>query len=124
MKYKIQKLDGRYAYHQWFQYYIWFSSSMNFNNGPLEFTKCQLWCFQTWGWSAEIRMWSDIHRHYSVRTPMMRVNNGFVKKMPENLPNECNTSWSWTNGARGDNLRIYLATEKELAFFQLAHPNN
>lgn len=69
-------------------------------------------------------MWEDIYRHYTARTPMMKVGGGFVRQLPTNLPAECNQTWSWTNGQRGEDLRIYFATEKELAFFQLAHPNS
>jgi hypothetical protein len=32
----------------------------------------------------------------------------------------CNPHWSWSNSYQ--DLRIYVATEKELTFFQLAHP--
>lgn len=124
MKYTVQKLDGRFSHNKMFEYYIGFSSSMNHNHGPLEFTNAQLWCAQTWGWSAEINIWQDIYRYHTNRAPMIKVKNGFVRAAPDagDLPAVCNTNWSWTNGAH-NGLRIYLATEKELGFFQLAHVN-
>ena len=124
MKYTIQRLDGRHSYHKWFQYYVGFSSSMSLNKGPLHFTRAQLWCFQTWGWSAEVRQWDEIYRWSTNSTPMMRVPGGFVRQTPNNLPEECNPYWSWTNGTTtGGALRIYLKSDAELSFLQLAHPN-
>jgi hypothetical protein len=38
----------------------------------------------------------------------------------DDLPAHCNPHWSWTYGY--DELWIYVASQKELAFFQLAHP--
>ena len=121
MKYNIQKLDRRHSYHDWFQYYLGFPQTMHLNQGPLNFTRVQKWCFQTWGWSAEIRLWSDIYRHYTNRAPMMRVPGGFVRQLHTDLPEECNSNWSWTNGVNGD-LRIYLRSDTELSFLLLAHP--
>jgi len=124
MKYTTQRLDGRHSYQKWFQYYAGFPSSMSFNKGPLHFTRAQQWCFQTWGWSAEVRQWNDIYRWSSNSVPMMRVPGGFVRQVPNNLPEECNPYWSWTNGAStGSELRLYFKSDAELAFFQLAHPN-
>ena len=124
MKYNIQRLDGRHSYHRWFQYYAGFSPRMTSNKGPLNFTRAQQWCFQTWGWSAEVRQWSDIYRWTANSVPMMRLNQGFVyQPTPSNLPEECNPYWSWTNGTTaGGELRLYFKSDAELAFFQLAHP--
>jgi hypothetical protein len=123
MKYNVCKLDGRFSYNQWFKYYIGFSSSMAFDQGPLHFTQVQKWCFQTWDWSAEVRQWNDIYRYHTNRVPMMRVAGGFVRQVPKNLPEECNSYWSWSNGFTGaGELRIYLKSEAELAFLQLAFP--
>jgi len=124
MKYNIQQLDGRHSYHRWFQYYAGFSPRMTSNKGPLHFTRAQQWCFQTWGWSAEVRQWDDIYRWTANSVPMMRLNKGFVHQpTPSNLPEECNPYWSWTNGTTaGGELRLYFKSDAELAFFQLAYP--
>ena len=96
---------------------------MAFDQGPLHFTQVQKWCFQTWDWSAEVRQWNDIYRYHTNRVPMMRVAGGFVRQVPKNLPEECNSYWSWSNGFTGaGELRIYLKSEAELAFLQLAFP--
>jgi len=124
MKYNIQQLDGRHSYHRWFQYYAGFSPRMTSNKGPLHFTRAQQWCFQTWGWSAEVRQWDDIYRWTANSVPMMRLNKCFVHQpTPSNLPEECNPYWSWTNGTTaGGELRLYFKSDAELAFFQLAYP--
>lgn len=118
MKYTVQKLDRRFTYCDWFKYYIGFSSAMSNYQGPLEFTRAQLWCFQTFGWSAEIRQYDKILKWVDQRNYAPR---GITSLAPEKIerPEECNVHWSWTNGY--DDLRIYLATDKELAFFQLAN---
>jgi hypothetical protein len=121
MKYSLQKLDGRHSYHRFFQYYIGFSNSMSNNKGPECFSCAQRWFFQTYGWSAEIRQWNDIHRWYNKSVPFMTGRPiAWATPTPDNLPDECNPSWSWTNAY--NNLRIYVATPRELAFFQLAFP--
>jgi hypothetical protein len=53
---------------------------------------------------------------------MMRVTGGWAQRPPKTLPDVCNTHWSWTNGY--NDLRIYVASDKELTFFQLAHPQD
>ena len=117
MKYTIQRLDGRFSYRKWFDYYIGFSGRMSQNEGPLEFARAQHWFLQTYGWSAEIRQWSDIHTWYTKSVPLIAVKGGWTR--PNVMPKECNPNWSWTNGY--NDLRIYVASDKELAFFELAH---
>lgn len=120
MKYFIQKLDGRFSYNRDFKYYIGISNRMSNGLGPLEFTRVQKWFLDTYGWSAEIRLWTDIRSWYSKSVPMMAVKGGWVKPTADHLPAECNPFWSWSNGY--EELRIYIKGDKELAFFQLAHP--
>lgn len=124
MKYTIQKLDGRYSYNNDFEYYIGFSDRMSNGLGPLQFTRAQKWFADTYGWSAEIRIWKDIQKWYSKSVPMMAVKGGWARPAgfpaPDDLPPECNQLWSWSNSY--DDLRIYVHSDKELAYFQLAHP--
>ena len=110
MKYEIVKLDGRYTHRDLFQYCIKFGQRMGINRGPLCFTQAQRWFFETYGWSAEIRQYDDIVRWF-------KTNNRWINPTPMDLPPECNPHWSWTNGY--DDLRIYVATDAELTFFQL-----
>ena len=121
MTYRIQRLDGRYSYRRWFQYYIGFRSSMVYDQGPLHFATIQRWFINTYGWSAEIRQWSDIYRWTTMSLQTAAKSWATENEVMKNLPDVCNPRWSWTNGANND-LRIYVASDQELAFFQLAHP--
>lgn len=122
MNYNVHKLDRRYSHHTRFSHYIGFSNRMNIKQGPLDFCQAQKWFTETYGWSAEVQIYQNIYEWFSIAStvPMMRVPGGWVRQEPKDLPEFCNPSWSWTNGY--DDLRIYVASEKELAFFQLAHP--
>lgn len=77
------------------------------------FNQAIQWMIKTWGWSAEVRQWYEI-KHY---TDM----SSFAAKSKQVYPLECNSYWTWSNGF--DDLRIYLQSDKELAFFQLSHTN-
>ena len=127
MKYTIQRLDGRFTYRNWFQYYVGFSHQMSNDQGPLNFDHCLQWCIQTYGWSAEIRQYADMHRWVGMN---QNVTQRMIKKFGNNhplgipaapdLPASCNPYWSWTNGY--SDLRIYIKSDPELVFFQLANP--
>jgi hypothetical protein len=69
---------------------------------------------ETYGWSAEIRQYADMHA-------WIVTNNRVLKGQAAEIPAECNPHWSWTNGY--DDLRIYVASDRELNFFQLRWPN-
>jgi hypothetical protein len=119
MKYKIQKLEKRHSYHGLFQYYIGFSKSMWQDKGPLHFSRCQLWFIKTYGWSAEVPIYVKINTWCDInQTVMFGVNSKSSKKETDELSNP---HWSWTNGI-GDQSRIYVASEAELAFFCLSWP--
>lgn len=123
MKYTIQRLDKRFSYHNWFEYYIGFGAKMSYNRGPEQFTQAQEWFFRTYGWSAEIRNYAEMY-NWAVKTvPTIRsANKGHIIPVPKERPVACNPSWSWTNGY--DDLRIYVATAQELTMFQLAFPKD
>jgi len=123
MKYTIQRLDGRYAYCSWFQYYIGFSKTMGSNQGPLHFNHCLKWFVQTYGWSAEIRQYDEIYRwidmnQFTSRRMIKKFGNQAVVSIPD-LPDSCNPNWSWTNSYQ--ELRIYVASDKELSWFQISN---
>ena len=120
MNYTIQRLDKRFTYHDKFQYYIGFSNKMSIWNGPLNFTNVQEWFFKTYGWSAEVRNYTEIFDWAYKTAPMMRASGGVIRQQPKDLPHACNPHWSWTNGY--EELRIYVASTKELTMFQLAFP--
>ena len=116
MKYEIAKLDGRFTYRDLFEYYIKFSNSMTRGHGPLHFNSVLEWFRDTYGWSAEIRQYNNM---MSWTTASRNVMNQFPKAtgILSELPDCCNSHWSWTNGY--DDLRIYVASDRELNFFQL-----
>ena len=124
MKYTIQRLDGRFTYRSWFQYYIGFSHKMSNDQGPLHFDQSLQWFVQTYGWSAEIRQYADIHRWVGMNQSMNQQmkkrfgNNIGITPIPD-LPVSCNPHWSWTNGY--SDLRIYVKSESELSWFQLSN---
>lgn len=121
MKYLVVKLDGRYSYRKWFEYYIGFTNHMANRQGPLHYNDAMNWFFETYGWSAEIRQYEKILQWTS-----SNFLNTLLNQKPQatgvllERSQHCNPHWSWTNNYQ--DLRIYVASEKELAFFQLAHP--
>jgi hypothetical protein len=119
MKYEIAKLDGRFTYRDLFEYYIKFSNSMTRGQGPLHFNSVLEWFRDTYGWSAEIRQYSNM---MNWNTASRNVMNQFPKAtgILGELPDCCNSHWSWTNGY--DDLRIYVASDRELNFFLLRWP--
>jgi hypothetical protein len=120
MKYEIAKLDGRFTYRDLFEYYIKFSNRMAVDHGPLKFNDAMRWFTDTYGWSAEIRDYNKMHKWTQQTTQWMGSRFQASQGVLEQLPDHCNSHWSWTNGY--DDLRIYVATDKELNFFQLRWP--
>ena len=121
MKYEIIKLDGRFTYRDLFGYAIKFSNRMAVDQGPLQFNDALKWFSDTYGWSAEIRDYTKMQKWTVQSTQWMgNIRPHLAKGILEETPDHCNPHWSWTNGY--DDLRIYVATEKELNFFQLRWP--
>lgn len=119
MKYTITKMDGRHSHVDWFEYYIGFNGQMSSHQGPVHFNHALKWFIDTYGWSAEIRQYDKIMRwagNSLVNTLIYQAQNqGALPQRPEH----CNPMWSWSN--HFDNLRIYVATDRELAFFTLTN---
>ncbi len=116
MKYKIQRLDRRHAYHQLFDYYISFSRTMWHDQGPLNFSRCQKWFIDTYGWSAEVQIYTDI-KDWSYRSAVLPKS----ATVDTDLSTVCNPNWSWSNSVNNQ-YRIYVASDAELSFFCLSHP--
>jgi hypothetical protein len=114
LQYRLHCLDGRHSHRDRFRYYLSFPASMTQLSGPLCFNRAMAWCVQTWGWSAEVNQTAKILSWTLMITQFPR---GILPETPEH----CNPCWSWSNRL-GSDLRIYLAGDAELAFFQLAHP--
>ena len=121
MNYRIQRMDGRYSYNQHFQYFASFNTSMTRGLGPLHFNLALQWMITTWGWSSEVRQYGDILqwvKNMSV-LPLSTVKGSGLWEVYDTSM-ICNPHWSWTNQHR--DLRIYMASDRELMVFQLAHP--
>jgi hypothetical protein len=113
MKYNVKKLDARYSYDDFFDYCIEFYPRMSAGRGPESFTQAQQWFVETYGWSAEVRLWAELSK--------WRGWGGKITTQLD-LSDYCNPLWSYS--IENANLRIYVASEKELMFFQLSHPCN
>lgn len=121
MRYQIVTLDGRFTYRDLFAYCIKFSNRMAVDHGPLQFNDALEWFRNTYGWSAEIRDYSKMQKWTAQATAWLGSRQiQKASSILDELPSHCNPHWSWTNGY--DDLRIYVQSDAELAFFQLAHP--
>ena len=93
---------------------------MAVDQGPLHFNQALEWFRNTYGWSAEVRDYSKMQKWAMQTTQWMGSQRPqAIQVVSAKLPSCCNPHWSWTNGY--DDLRIYVATDKEIGFFQLAH---
>lgn len=128
MKYTIQRLDGRHSYNTTFQYYVGFKGSMMSDRTPEKFNDALQWFTQTYGWSAEVRQYMQISQYYITTNTFAGQLRQKFKNHPlaipskKDIPSMCNPHWSWTNGL--EDLRIYVASNQELTFFQLAFPQD
>jgi len=123
MKYEIVKLDGRFTYRDLFGYCIKFSNRMAIDQGPLQFNDALEWFRNTYGWSAEIRDYSKMHKWTVQNTQWMgSLRRAQASGILEKTPAHCNPYWSWTNGY--DDLRIYTKSQQELTLFQLRFVSN
>ena len=116
MKYSVTRLDGRYSYRENFEFYLAFANTMTRQSGPLWFNDAVVWFTERYGWSAEIRQWHNIERWTNPQTMGLPIAPGILVKPSA----YCNPHWSWSNNH--SDLRVYVASEQELAFWQLTHP--
>ena len=120
MIYQLHRLDGRHSHNQRFQYYLEFSASMSNRSGPLHFNDAMAWSIRTWGWSAEVNQTARI-MSWTTTSVALNRNRTLASSILETPPDYCNPHWSWSNTI-GRDLRLYLQSDAELAWFQLAHP--
>ena len=105
MNYEIVKLDGRHSWHKIYRYSIEFPKGA-FSSGVLEFDRARRWFNRTYGWSQDVRTQNEIAGRINMR-------------MPESQQEDLNLLWAYSTEYR--NYRIYVASDKELMFFELAH---
>jgi hypothetical protein len=85
-------------------------------SGPIYFNDAMTWFTERYGWSAEIKQWHHIDRWTGTQKQGLSIASGILAEPSAH----CNPHWSWSN--QHTDLRIYVATEQELAYFQLAYP--
>ncbi len=107
MNYQIVKLDGRHAWSKIYRYTIEFPKG-TYSSGVLEFDRARRWFNSTYGWSTDVKTQNEIAGHLNAtRVPATQV------------PEDLNMAWAYCTEYR--NYRIYVASDKELMFFELAH---
>jgi len=102
MKYQVTDLDRRFSHSASFNHMLTFSKPTWQGTGVLDFDRARRWMNQTWGWSQEVDTRNAIEH-----------SNIVLQQGDINL--------HWAYSAVYKDYRIYLAGDKELAFFQLAH---
>ena len=104
MRYQVTKLDQRHSHSGYFKYMLEFSKSIWIGTGVLEFDRARRWMNQTWGWSQEVET---------------RATMQVRSKEPGYNADEINLHWAYS--VLYKDYRIYLHSDKELAWFQLTH---
>jgi len=109
MYYKIVELDGRHSWRHLYGYYISFSRdhSLAPGTGVLEFDRARRWFNRTYGWSQDVKTQNEIADQMNDTVPS------------SHQPEDLNLLWAYSTEYR--NYRIYVASDKELMFFELAH---
>lgn len=97
MQYQVTKVDKRHIWHIHFDYLLEFSIESRIGTGVLDFDRARRWMNQTWDWSQDTK----------TRAALLLQNE------------DINHYWAYSVEYR--DYRIYLKSEKELMFFQLAH---
>ena len=107
MKYEIIKLDRRHSHHKIYKYSIEFSKASWVGTGALDFDRARRWFNTNFGWSQEV----EVQQNMVVQQNMAG---------PDHVQdNDINFHWAFTTQYK--NYRIYVSSDKELAWFQLSH---
>jgi len=106
MMYNIVQLDGRHSWHKIYRYTIEFPKG-TYSSGVLEFDRARRWFNSTYGWSTDVRTQNEIAGQLNDTVPS------------SHQPDDLNLQWADSTEYR--NYRIYVASDKELMFFELAH---
>ena len=107
MKYQVTKLDHRYSHRGSFAYVLEFSKNTWPGTGVLDFDRARRWMNRTWDWGQDVETRTAIKR-CKMLNPDVAIQDADI-----------NQHWAYSVAYK--DYRIYLASEKELTFFQLAH---
>jgi hypothetical protein len=106
MKYDIVKLNGRNSWSKIYRYTIEFPKG-TYSSGVLEFDRARRWFNRTYGWSTDVKTQNEIAEQLNDQVPSSHQSD------------DLNLQWAYSTEYR--NYRIYVASDKELMFFELAH---
>jgi hypothetical protein len=106
MNYEIVKLNGRNSWSKIYRYTIEFPKG-DYSSGVLEFDRARRWFNRTYGWSTDVKTQNEIAFQLNDRIP------------ESHQPDDLNLLWAYSTEYR--NYRIYVSSDKELMFFELAH---
>jgi len=107
MQYQVTKLDRRHSWCAQFAYMLEFSKNTWAGTGVLDFDRARRWMNLTYGWSQDVET-----RTALLKRRMYPLNNSVQDE-------DINLHWAYSVAYK--DYRIYLVSEKELTFFQLAH---
>ena len=82
-----------------------FSKSGWPGTGVLDFDHARRWMNQTWGWSQDVE----------TRSKIMHCKNLAAIIQDDDI------NYHWAYSVQYNDYRIYLASDKELSWFQLSH---
>ena len=106
MNYEIVKLNGRNAWSKIYRYTIEFPKG-DYSSGVLEFDRSRRWFNRTYGYSTDVKTQNEIAEQLNDRVPESHQSD------------DLNLQWAYSTEYR--NYRIYVASDKELMFFELTH---
>ena len=107
MKYDIVKLNGRSDnWSKIYRYTIEFPKG-DYSSGVLEFDRARRWFNRTYGWSTDVKTQNEIAEQLNDTVPSSHQSD------------DLNLQWAYSTEYR--NYRIYVASDKELMFFELTH---
>ena len=107
MKYQVIKLDNRYSHRDQFKYMLEFSRNNKAGTGVRDYDQSCRWFNDHFGWSQDI----------DVRTAMI---HNWTQHHNAYTYEDFNPIWAYC--ARYSEYRIYVATDKELEWYLLCHP--
>lgn len=106
MMYHIVLLNGRNSWSKIYRYTIEFPKG-TYSSGVLEFDRARRWFNRTYGWSTDVKTQNEIAEQLNDMVPSSHQSD------------DLNLQWAYSTEYR--NYRIYVASDKELMFFELAH---
>jgi hypothetical protein len=106
MMYHIVLLNGRNSWSKIYRYTIEFPKG-DYSSGVLEFDRARRWFNRTYGWSTDVKTQNEIAEQLNDTVPSSHQSD------------DLNLQWAYSTEYR--NYRIYVASDKELMFFELTH---